>query len=45
MGKDRLSKYESGGLLYHRFHVVTKSKELRHITKNFANIVGDYLGE
>ena len=45
MGQDRLSKEEAGELLDQRFHVLTSIQELRHSTRNFVKIAGDYLGE
>ena len=45
MGQDFLSKEEAGELLDQRVHVLTSTEELRHSTRNFVKIVGDYLGE
>ena len=45
MGQDRLSKEEAGELLDQRVHVLTSTQELRHSTRNFVKLVGDYLGE
>ena len=45
MGHDSLSKEEAGELLDQRVHVLTSTQELRHSTRNFAKLVGDYLGE
>ena len=32
-------------LLDHRVHVLTSNQELRHLTRNFVNLAGDYLVE
>ena len=45
MGQDRLSKEEAGEILDQRVHVITSTQELRHSTKNFVKLTGDYLGE
>ena len=45
MGQDRLSKEEAGELLYQRVHILVSTQELRHSTRNFVKLVGDYLGE
>ena len=45
MGQDCLSKEEATELLDQRFHVLTSTQELRHSTRNFVNLAGDYLGE
>ena len=44
MGKDRISKDEAGDLLDQRVHMVTTTCEIRHITRNFVRLTGDYLG-
>ena len=44
MGQECLSKDESGKLLYQRVHVVAMTQELRHSTRNFLWLIGDYLG-
>ena len=44
MGQDHLSKEEAGELLDQRVHVLTFTQELRHSTRNFVKLVGDYLG-
>ena len=43
MGQDHLSKEEVGELLDQRVHVLASSQELRHSTRNFINLAGDYL--
>ena len=45
MGQDCLSKEEAGKLLDQRVHVLTSTQELRHLTRNFVTLAGDYLGE
>ena len=45
MGQDRLSKEEAGDLLEQRVLVLTSTQELRHSTRNFVKLAGDYLGE
>ena len=45
MGQDRLSKEEATKLLDQRVHVFTSTQDLRHLTRNFVNLAGDYLGE
>ena len=45
MGQDRLSKEEATELLDQRVHIITSTQELRHLTRNFLSLVGDYLGE
>ena len=45
MGQDCLSKKEAVKLLDQRVHVLTSTQELRHSTRNFVKLVGDYLGE
>ena len=45
MVQDRLSKEEATELLDQRFHVLMLTQELRHSTRNFVRIAGDYLGE
>ena len=45
MGQDRLSKDEVGEQLEQRVHVLTYTQELRHLTRNFMELAGDYLGE
>ena len=45
MGQDRLSKEEATELLDQRVYVLTSTQELRHSTRNFVKLAGDYLGE
>ena len=45
MGQDRLSKEEAGKLLGQRVHILTSTQELRHSTRNFVKLTGNYLGE
>ena len=45
MGQDQLSKEEAGELLYQRVHVLKSTQELRHLTRNFVKLAGDYMGE
>ena len=45
MGQDRLSKEEAGELLDQRVHVLTSTQDLRHPTRNFVKLAGDYLEE
>ena len=45
MGQDHLSKEEATDLLDQRVHVLTSTQELRHSTRNFVQLAGDYLGE
>ena len=45
MGQYRLSKEEATELLDQRVHVLTSTQEMRHSTRNFVNLAGDYLGE
>ena len=45
MGQDRVSKEETTELLGQRVHVLTSTQDLRHLTRNFVNLAGDYLGE
>ena len=45
MGQDRLSKEEMTELLDQRVHMLTLTQELRHSTRNFVRLAGDYLGE
>ena len=45
MGKDILPKEEAGELLEQRVHILISTQELRHLTRNFVKLVGDYLGE
>ena len=44
MGQDRLSKDEAGELLDQRVHVVSMTQELRHSTRNFVRLNGDFFG-
>ena len=44
MGQDFLSKEEVGNLLYQRVYVLTSTQYLRHSTRNFSKLAGDYLG-
>ena len=45
MGKDCLSKEEATEILDQRVHVLTSTQALRHSTRNFVKLAGDYLGE
>ena len=45
MGQDRLSKEEATELLEQRVHFLNSTQELRHLTRNFVKLAGDYLGE
>ena len=45
MGQDLLSTEEAGELLDQRFHILTSTQELHHLTRNFVKLAGDYLGE
>ena len=45
MGQDILSKGEATELLDQRVHVITSNQEIRHSTRNFVKLAGDYLGE
>ena len=45
MGQDRLFKEEAGKLLDQRVHVVTSTQEMRHLTRKFVKLVGEYVGE
>ena len=45
MGQDRLSKEEATEQLDQRFHVLTLTQNLHHLTQNFVRLAGDYLGE
>ena len=45
MGHDRLSKEEVIKLLDQRVHVFMSTQEMRHLTRNFVKLVGDYLVE
>ena len=45
MGQDCLSKEEATELLDQRVHVLTSTQDLRHLTRNFVKLAGDYLGE
>ena len=45
MGQDRLSKEEAMELLEQRVHVLASTQELRHSTRNFVQLAGDYLEE
>ena len=45
MGQDLLSKEEATELLDQRVHVIASTQELRHSTRNFVRLAGDYLGE
>ena len=45
MVQDRLSKEEATELLDQRVHVLTSTQELRHSTRNFVKLAGDYVGE
>ena len=44
IGQDRISKEEAGELLDQRIQVVPTTQELRHNTRNFVWLTGDYLG-
>ena len=39
-----LSKEEGGELLDQRVHVLTFTQDLRHSTRNFVKLSGDYIG-
>ena len=45
MGHDRLSKEEADELLEQRVHILAFTQELRHSTRKFVKLEGDYLGE
>ena len=45
MGQDCPSEEEAGELLDQRVHVLTSTQELRHLTRNFVKLEGDYLRE
>ena len=45
MGHDSLSKEEAGEILDQRVHVLMSTQELRHLTRKFVKLAGDYLGE
>ena len=45
MGQDCLSKEEVTELLDQRVHDLTFTQELRHSTRNFVKLAGDYLVE
>ena len=45
MGQGFLSKEEVGELLDQRVHVLTSTHKLRHLTRNFVKLAGDYMGE
>ena len=45
MGQDRLPKEEAGELLDQRFYVLMSSQDLRHLTRKFVKLAGNYLGE
>ena len=45
MVQDCLSKEEATEILDQRVHVLTSTQELRHSTRNFVKLAGDYLGE
>ena len=45
MGQDCLSREEAGDLIDQRFHVLTSTQELLHLTRNFVKLAGEYLGE
>ena len=40
-----LSKEDVGELLEQRVHVLASTQDLRHLTRNFVNLAGDYMGE
>ena len=44
MGQDRLSKEEAGDFLEQWSHVINTTQEIKHITRNFLRVAGDYLG-
>ena len=44
MGHDHLSKEEATELLDQRVHFLTPTQDLRHLTRNFVKLAGDYLG-
>ena len=45
MVQDCLSKEEAGEILDQMVHVLTSTQELRHSTRNFVKLSGDYLVE
>ena len=45
MGQDRLSKEEAQKILDQKVHVLASTQELRHSTRNFMKLAGDYLRE
>ena len=45
MGQDCLSKEEEGELMNQRLHALISTKEMRHLTRNFVKLAGEYLGE
>ena len=44
IGKDLLSKEEAVELLDQRVHVLASTQELRHSTRKFVKLAGDYIG-
>ena len=44
VGQDLISKKETGELLDQRFYMVTTTKEIKHITRNFVQVDGYLLG-
>ena len=45
MRQDLLSKEEAGELLGQRVHVLTSTKDICHLMRNFVKLAGQYLGE
>ena len=45
MGQDCSSEEKATELLDQRVHMLTSTQELRHSTRNFGKLVGDYLRE
>ena len=45
VGQYCLYKEEVTELLDKRVHVLTSTQELRHLTRNFVKLAGEYLGE
>ena len=45
MGKDHLTKEEVGELMDQQVHMMTTMQEIRHITRKYVRVDGDYLGD
>ena len=45
MGQDSLSREEATEFLDQRVHILMSTQEMRHLTRNFVKLVGEYLGE